>query len=85
MFAPPDSSEDAEQQAVFDPSLRVGLTASAADATGGFETLLVANSPTVTPVPEPSSLALLLDGLGCMLTLSQRRARRNQRSLAASE
>ena len=78
-----DSTEAAELQAVFAPSLRIGLTASAADATGGFETFFVANSPTVTPVPETSSLALLLGGLGCVVTLSRRRARRDQRSLSS--
>jgi hypothetical protein len=77
------ASEAAELQAVFAPALRVGLTASATDATGGLETFFVANSPTVTPVPEPSSLALLLGGLGCVLTLSQRRAQRQQRLLSA--
>ena len=56
-------SQAAGLQAVFDTSLRVGLDASASDATGGFETFFVANSATVTPIPEPSTWALLLGGL----------------------
>jgi hypothetical protein len=79
-----NSTEAAELQAVFAPSLRVGLTATAADATGGFETFYVANGTTVTPVPEPSTLALLLGGLGCVVTLSKRRARPDSRSLSLS-
>ncbi|MES2991880.1 MAG: PEP-CTERM sorting domain-containing protein [Pseudomonadota bacterium] len=77
-------SQAAGLQAVFDTSLRVGLDASASDATGGFETFFVANSATVTPIPEPSTWALLLGGLGCVLTLSNRRQRRDARSLSST-
>ena len=79
-----NTAEAAELQSVFAPSLRIGLNATAANATGGFETFFVANGTTVTPVPEPSSLALLLGGLGCVVTLSKRRARSHPRSLSLS-
>ncbi len=83
VFALTDT-QAADLQAVFDTSLRVGLDASASDATGGFETFFVANSGTVTPIPEPSTWALLLGGLGCVVTLSKRRARRDARSVSST-
>ena len=40
-------------------SNRIGLSASASNATGGFETFFVATSPSVVvPVPEPATLGL---------------------------
>jgi len=47
-------------------SLRAGLSATATDATGGFETFFVANNSPVAAVPEPESYALLLGGLGAV-------------------
>lgn len=62
--------------AVFNSNLRVGLTASAANATGGFETFFVGNAATpVTPVPEPESYAMMLAGLGVMGFIALRRRR----------
>jgi hypothetical protein len=56
-------------------SLRVGLSASASDATGGFETFFVANNGAVAAVPEPQSYALLLGGLGAVGFAVRRRVR----------
>ncbi len=62
--------------AVFTSDLRVGLTAGAANATGGFETFFVGNATTaVTPVPEPQTYALMLAGLGALGFVARRRRR----------
>lgn len=55
----------------------IGLSAAASDATGGLETFYVANSATVTPVPEPGTYAMLLAGLGVMGFVA-RRSRKTQ-------
>lgn len=62
---------------VFNSSLRVGLTASATNATGGFETFFVGNAATAVtpPVPEPESYAMMLAGLGVMGFIALRRRR----------
>ena len=66
-------------QSVFAPGNRVGLAATANNATGGFETFFVANSAsTVTPVPEPQTYALMLAGLGAVGLLVQRRRQRRR-------
>ena len=68
--------EAAQLQGVFSPSSRVGLAATANDATGGFETFFVANSTgTVAPIPEPGTYALMLAGLGVIGFMSVRRRR----------
>ena len=70
-------SEAAELQAVFAPGARVGLAATANNATGGFETFFVANTSTsVTPIPEPDTYALMLGGLGAVGLLARRRRQR---------
>ena len=59
-------------------SLRAGLSASASNATGGNETLFVANSGTPvlpTAVPEPETYAMMLAGLGLLGFIGRRRAR----------
>ena len=66
----------AQLASVFSSNLRVGLTASAANATGGFETFFVGNAATVvTPVPEPETYALMLAGLGALGFVAHRRRR----------
>jgi len=51
-------------QSIFNSDLRIGLSATAANATGGFETFFVGNAATpVVAVPEPQTYALLLAGL----------------------
>jgi hypothetical protein len=69
------SSEASALQAVFAPGDRVGLSASASNATGGFETFSVGNSPTVAAVPEPETYALILGGLGFVGFIARRRKR----------
>jgi hypothetical protein len=57
-------------------SLRAGLSASASNATGGFETFFIANNEgTVAAVPEPENYALLLGGLGAVGFAVRRRVR----------
>lgn len=61
-------------------SNRIGLSASASNATGGFETLFVTNAggqgglpPLVGPIPEPGTIALLATGLLAMGGITRRR------------
>ena len=63
----------AQLQAIFSRDLRIGLSASAASATGGFETFFVASAPTVSAVPEPQTYAMLLAGLGVVVFLGSKR------------
>lgn len=55
-------------------SNRIGLTASAANATGGLETFFIANA--TPPVPEPASTAMLAAGLGVVGWFTRRRRTR---------
>lgn len=71
------SASVAQLASVFSSNLRVGLTASAANASGGFETFFVgnaANTP-VTPVPEPGTYALMFAGLSALGFIAHRRRR----------
>jgi len=66
----------AQLASVFSGDLRVGLTASAANATGGPETFFIGSAGgTVTPVPEPETYALMLAGLGAIGFVARRRRR----------
>lgn len=60
-----DAASAAAAQAFFGSDNYIGLSASASDAQGGFETFFIANAAT-PPVPEPQTYALLLAGLGVM-------------------
>lgn len=67
-------AEAAELQPVFASSDRVGLAATATNATGGFETFFVANATTpVAAIPEPETYALMLAGLGVLGGIARRR------------
>lgn len=65
----------AQLQSIFSSDLRVGLTATAANATGGFETFFVGRADAVSLIPEPPTLALMLAGLGVVGYLGRKRAR----------
>lgn len=60
-----DANSAAAAQAFFDSANYIGLSASASDAQGGFETFFIANAAT-PPVPEPQSYVLMLAGLAIM-------------------
>lgn len=65
---------------------RIGLSAQASNATGGFETFFVANQggaggpgglpPLVGPIPEPGTMAMLATGLLAMGGIARRRRQR---------
>lgn len=67
--------EAAQLQAVFDPTLQIGLSARATMAEGRFETFFVAPPP----IPEPETYALMLAGLGLLGFASRRKKRIGQR------
>lgn len=56
----------------FSAGHRIGLTASTSNSQGGNETFFVAN---IAPVPEPSTWAMLLAGLGMLGFMARRRAK----------
>lgn len=56
----------------FNSGHRIGLTAETRDSQGGNETFFVAN---IAPVPEPSTWAMLLAGLGMLGFMARRRAK----------
>jgi hypothetical protein len=62
-----DAAQAAQAQALGfgDANNRIGLSATALDATGGFETFYVAHAAELvpTPVPEPATMVLALAGL----------------------
>jgi hypothetical protein len=67
----------AELQSIFSSDLHIGLTASAANATGGFETFFIASAANVvSSVPEPPTLALTLAGLAVVGFLGRKRKQR---------
>lgn len=53
-----------------------GAAAGCQAATGGFETFFVANAATVAPVPEASTAAMMLLGLGAVGAVVRRRKNR---------
>jgi len=56
-------------------NIRVGIAASASDATGGNETFFVFNSGAVSATPEPSTVALMATGLFGLVGVARRRRR----------
>ncbi|MEP7057823.1 MAG: PEP-CTERM sorting domain-containing protein [Caldimonas sp.] len=69
-----DATQAALAQPFFAANNRIGLTASASNATGGQETFFVASAGGVTtPVPEPETYALMLAGLGVLGFVAKRR------------
>ncbi len=70
-----DSTQAAASQSFWDGANRLGLLASASDATGGIETFYARAS--VTAVPEPATNLMFLSGLGLMGFVARRRSKNN--------
>lgn len=68
-----DSIQAAQAQSFWSSSNRLGLTASASDATGGHETFF-ATTTSVSPVPEPSTYLMLFGGLALLILKSKGRS-----------
>lgn len=58
-----DSAQASDLQSIFNPALRVGLSASLSNVSAGPDRFSLSNYTPATPVPEPASLALLGAGL----------------------
>lgn len=67
-----DAIQSAQAQTFFDGANRLGLSASASNATGGLETFFATSAP-VPPVPEPETYGMLLTGLGLMGFMTRRK------------
>lgn len=68
-----DAPQAAEAQSFWDGANRLGLSASASNATGGHETFFATSAP-VSPVPEPSTYLMLFSGLALMMFKSRGRS-----------
>lgn len=68
-----DATQSAEAQTFWDGSNRLGLSASASNATGGHETFF-ATTTEVSPVPEPSTYLMLFGGLALLILNSKGRS-----------
>lgn len=64
-----DATQSAQAQSFFDGVNRLGLSATALDATGGHETFFA----TASPVPEPETYGMMLMGLGLMGFVARRK------------
>jgi hypothetical protein len=74
VFRLDDAQAAAAQAAAFGAGFatnRIGLTATATNATGGLETFFVSQS--VAAIPEPETYAMLLSGLGLLGFIARRR------------
>lgn len=68
-----DTTQSAQAQTFWDGANRLGLSATASDATGGHETFF-ATTTQVSPVPEPSTYLMLFGGLVLLILKTKGRS-----------
>lgn len=68
-----DTTQSAQAQTFWDGANRLGLSATASDATGGHETFF-ATTTQVSPVPEPSTYLMLFGGLALLILKTKGRS-----------